>query len=66
MTKINIQEIVENLLDTFLYAGKVSLELRDQGLTKEITIIKVNFRLWIWGRTVCWIFTKKEYSCSHI
>ena len=36
MTKINIQEIVENLLDTFLYAGKVSLELRDQGLTKEI------------------------------
>ena len=34
MTKINIQEIVENLLDTFLYAGKVSLELRDQGLTK--------------------------------
>ena len=36
MTKINIQEIVENLLDTFLYAGKVSLELRDQGLTKKI------------------------------
>ena len=36
MTKINIQEIVENLLDTFLYAGKVSLELRDQGLTKEV------------------------------
>ena len=36
MTKINIQEIVENLVDTFLYAGKVSLELRDQGLTKEI------------------------------
>ena len=36
MTKINIQEIVENLLDTFLYAGKVCLELRDQGLTKEI------------------------------
>ena len=36
MTKINIQEIVENLLDTFLYAGKVSLELRDQGLTKEL------------------------------
>ena len=36
MTKINIQEIVENLLDTFLYAGKVSLELRDQRLTKEV------------------------------
>ena len=36
MTKINIQEIVENLLDTFLYASKVSLDLRDQGLTKEV------------------------------
>ena len=36
MTKINIQEIVENLIDTFLNAGKVSLELRDQGLTKKI------------------------------
>ncbi len=36
MTKINIQEIVENLLDTFLYAGKISLELRNQGLTKKV------------------------------
>ena len=36
MTKINIKEIVENLLDTFLYASKVSLDLRDQGLTKEV------------------------------
>ena len=36
MTKINIQTIVENLIDTFLYAGKVSLELRNRGLTKEI------------------------------
>ena len=36
MTKINIKEIVESLVDTFLYAGKVSLDLRKQGLTKEI------------------------------
>ena len=36
MTKIDIKEIVESLVDTFLYAGKVSLDLRKQGLTKEI------------------------------
>ena len=36
MTKIDIQTIVENLIDTFLYAGKVSLDLRNRGLTKEI------------------------------
>ena len=36
MNKIDIKEIVENLIDTFLYAGKVSLELREKGLTKEI------------------------------
>ena len=36
MKKINIKKTVENLVDTFLYAGKVSLELRKKGLTKEI------------------------------
>ena len=36
MTKIKIQTIIENLIDTFLHAGKVSLELRNRGLTKEI------------------------------
>ncbi len=36
MTKINIQTTVESLIDTFLHAGKVSLELRNRGLTKEI------------------------------
>ena len=36
MSKINYKEIVENLIDTFLYAGKISLELRKEGLTKEI------------------------------
>ena len=28
MNEINIKKIVENLIDTFLYAGKVSLDLR--------------------------------------
>jgi 3'(2'), 5'-bisphosphate nucleotidase len=36
MTEINTKEIVENLIDTFLDAGKISLELRKNGLTKEI------------------------------
>ena len=36
MTKINLKDIVEKLIDTFLYAGKVSLELREKGLTKKI------------------------------
>ncbi len=36
MTEINIQKIVENLVDTFLTAGKVSLELRHKGLIKKI------------------------------
>ena len=36
MTKINLKEIVENLIDTFLNAGKISLELREKGLTKKI------------------------------
>ena len=36
MDKINIKEIVENLIQTFISAGKVSLDLRSKGLTKEI------------------------------
>ena len=36
MTEINLKNIVENLIDTFLYAGKISLELRKKGLTKKI------------------------------
>ena len=36
MKKINIKNIVENLIDTFLRAGKISLELRKKGLTKKI------------------------------
>ena len=36
MSEINLKEIVENLIDTFLYAGKVSLELRKKGLSKKI------------------------------
>ena len=36
MTKPNIKNIVENLIDTFLGAGEVSINLRKDGLTKEI------------------------------
>ncbi len=36
MNQINLKEIVENLIDTFLSAGKISLDLRNNGLTKEI------------------------------
>ena len=36
MNDANIRDVIINLIDTFLYAGKVSLELREKGLTKEI------------------------------
>ena len=36
MNKINIKQTVENLIDTFLDAGRLSLELRKKGLIKEI------------------------------
>ncbi len=36
MLKIDIKEIVENLVDTFMYAGKVSLDIRNKGLIKKI------------------------------
>tara|TARA_B100001063_G_scaffold65170_1_gene59127 strand:+ start:179 stop:952 length:774 start_codon:yes stop_codon:yes gene_type:complete len=36
MIKINIQDTVEKLINTFLNAGKISLELREKGLTKHI------------------------------
>jgi len=34
--KIEIKDIIENLIDTFLNAGKISLDLRKKGLTKQI------------------------------
>ncbi len=36
MNETNIKKIIENLIDTFLNAGKVALNLRNKGLTKEI------------------------------
>ena len=36
MTELNIKKTVEKLIDTFLYAGKISLDLRDKGLIKKI------------------------------
>ena len=36
MNKNVLKNIVEKLINTFLYAGKISLELREKGLIKEI------------------------------
>ena len=36
MTDLNVKKIVENQIDTFLHAGALSLNLRNQGLKKEI------------------------------
>ena len=36
MTEINIEQIVRGLIDTFLSAGEVSINLRKDGLTKKI------------------------------
>jgi len=35
MTELNVKRIVEELIDTFYYAGKISLELREKGLIIE-------------------------------
>ena len=36
MTELNIKKIIEELIDTFFYAGKISLDLRKKGLIKKI------------------------------
>ena len=36
MKDIEIKSTIEKLIDTFLYAGKVSIKLREKGLIKEI------------------------------
>ena len=36
MTNIKIKENIENLIETFLRAGEISINLRNNGLTKEI------------------------------
>ena len=36
MKKIEIKKIVENLIDTFLNAGEISIKLRKDGLIKKI------------------------------
>ena len=36
MTKINTKEIIKDLIETFLKAGEVSINLRKDGLTKRI------------------------------
>jgi 3'(2'), 5'-bisphosphate nucleotidase len=36
MSDLNIKEIIENLIDTFVHAGEISIKLREEGLTKKI------------------------------
>ncbi len=36
MTKLNIKKIIEELIDTFYYAGQIALDLRKKGLIKKI------------------------------
>ena len=36
MSDLKIKEIIENLIETFLEAGKVSLDLREKGLSKKL------------------------------
>ena len=36
MTKIDIKKNIESLIDTFFYAGKISLDLRKKGLIKKV------------------------------
>ena len=36
MSQIDIKKIVENLIDTFLDAGKISINLRNEGLIKKV------------------------------
>ena len=35
MDDLNIKKIVEKLIDTFLYAGQTSINLRNKGLIKN-------------------------------
>ena len=38
MTEVNIKELVKNLVDTFLSAGEICINLRKDGLTKKIKL----------------------------
>ena len=45
MNQSNIKKIVEDLIQTFLNAGKISLDLRKRGLVKEIKSLALNVEL---------------------
>jgi len=38
MNEAELKNIIEKQIDTFIYAGKIAIELRDKGLTKEIKL----------------------------
>jgi hypothetical protein len=52
MTELNLKKITEELIDTFLYAGEISLELREKGLIKERKLWYFNLRIW-YGNGYC-------------
>ena len=36
MSELDIKKTIEDLIDTFIYAGRVALDLRNKGLIKNI------------------------------
>ena len=38
MNKNDLKNIVEKLINTFIYAGKISLDLREKGLIKKLNL----------------------------
>ena len=38
MTEINIKKVVKDLIETFISAGQISIDLRKKGLTKKIKL----------------------------
>ena len=38
MNKVDVKNIIEKQIDNFIYAGRIAIELRNKGLTKEIKL----------------------------
>ena len=43
--KVNLKEIVENLIEYFLEAGDLSIQLREKGLIKKIKPMTVDGKI---------------------
>ena len=51
MTEIDKKKTVEDLIETFLNAGIISLELRKKGLIKKLNLIILQLVMVIWKLT---------------